>query len=862
MGHSVRFSISLLALSCAALTGCNMETTAPTDVVSLSYGGTFSGRVHGGQQPVGKATVELFSTGTSGYGAGSTLRATTTTDNYGNFSFTKSTTNSDTVNSGSNSWACPTTGDPQILILATGGNTQGPPIVVDNGTNTTTTTSNNPAVGLLAAIGDCASISSSTYVQLNELTTVASAIALSSYISPGATAGAETFGTGSSTQATVGLNNAVAGISNLVSIANGTVVTPQTYSGTGTASGITVTATAESSKLVAMGDILASCINSTNGTTTTVVTPDATGVPGTPTNVSSTSTACNTLLGAATPPTAAYTSQSSGSFPAATDTIQAALYMTLNPTDSGTTYTGCTSNISCLYNLQGGVGAPFQTGLSSQPNDWTVGVTYTATGTCTSNGAPFITAPYRTAIDASGNIFFIGSPATYPSGVITYSVSNLSEISPIGQPLACLGDTTTAEGRSLSIDPSGNVWAAFNASSTTGVQELAKGASVLTPYTTADYAYGLVADKSGNVIYQTPGGGGTLYKITSTTASTQVATGLYGSGNQNFSLAADSSGNIWGNANVASLDEAAFIPSGVTYNIQKVGYSCSNYPTSCTALYTWTVATGSQVPAKGVQFTTSGFTTTGTAGTNDTTLGLNSTYVFTVVTSSSTTFTTYGPHNNGTTISNSSTGSGVATTVATYDPQSITASGTQYGIALDSSSHIYTGVTGGSASYDNAIQRWTVSGIGAATAVASTPFLGGNNGVRSLTLDGAGNLWAGLEYAEVGDATATGNFGVAKLAYNGTAMIALSPSGSGSCGSGSGCPLGGGFYKNDIQEARDLAADPSGNLWVMVTGNQTGTSPNYENLNGAAIVEIVGAAVPTATPLSAAAAANSLAGKP
>jgi predicted small secreted protein len=66
MGHSVRFSISLLALSCAALTGCNMETTAPTDVVSLSYGGTFSGRVHGGQQPVGKATVELFSTGTSG----------------------------------------------------------------------------------------------------------------------------------------------------------------------------------------------------------------------------------------------------------------------------------------------------------------------------------------------------------------------------------------------------------------------------------------------------------------------------------------------------------------------------------------------------------------------------------------------------------------------------------------------------------------------------------------------------------------------------------------------------------------------------------------------------------------------------
>lgn len=311
---------SLFALSIVLLTvGCaNFTTTAP-NVTPESTPIKMTGNVHGGQQPVAFATLQIWSVGTSGYGSAGTLFATTTSadDGSGSFSFNKQA-NTDTPypNTG-NTWACPASSDPYIYLISRGGNTQG---------NHSTSSSNTAAVFLIA-LGQCSFVAANSSYFLNEVTTVGTLAALTQFFSPVT----ETIGSPNTTQATRGLTNAFSTVRNLVNVTTGTALGAVAHGGN--------YALAETSKINAIADVLAACMNSAS-------------LP---------STSCTTLFTNAYPPTPSVTSQPSATFTTATDTLQALWYMLASPTN------GSQTRIAALYGLVAASGAPFQRAPARAP---------------------------------------------------------------------------------------------------------------------------------------------------------------------------------------------------------------------------------------------------------------------------------------------------------------------------------------------------------------------------------------------------------------------------------------------------------------------------------------------------------------
>jgi len=126
-------------------------------------GVTMNGKMQGGQQPVSGATIQLYAVGTTdGGGAKPLLKTTVTSDANGGFTIT-------------GDFDCPDS-DPLVYLVGTGG---------DPGVG-----SNNSAIGLMAALGHCSSLSASTFIWMDEVTTVAAAAALATYMTPPANVGA------------------------------------------------------------------------------------------------------------------------------------------------------------------------------------------------------------------------------------------------------------------------------------------------------------------------------------------------------------------------------------------------------------------------------------------------------------------------------------------------------------------------------------------------------------------------------------------------------------------------------------------------------------------------------------------------
>ena len=153
-------SVSFAALVAGLLlSGCSMgdlNSPAPTPT-TLPH---ISGVVHGGQSPIGGATIQLYETNTTTNQGASTAILTTTvttaTDGSGSFSI-------------SGDYTCPAS-NPLVYLVSTGGN---PGL---------SGTVNNTNIALMALLGTCSSLTSSTYVVINELTTVAAVEALSSFM--------------------------------------------------------------------------------------------------------------------------------------------------------------------------------------------------------------------------------------------------------------------------------------------------------------------------------------------------------------------------------------------------------------------------------------------------------------------------------------------------------------------------------------------------------------------------------------------------------------------------------------------------------------------------------------------------------
>jgi hypothetical protein len=463
-------SLMLLATSgILILAGCggmvNSAGTNPEQGVSIK------GNVHGGQQPIAGATIQLYeakATGTTYASASKPLISkVVTTDSNGNFTITSD-------------YTCDASPNDQVYITAVQG---------DSGAG------NNANIVLMAALGPCGSLSSSTYILINEVTTVASAYALAGFAT-------DYLHIGSDLTNYTGLEHAFATVNNLVDVSAGVALaTTPAYKTLPTgATSATFNSVAPQAEVYFLANILATCVN-TNG-------------------VGGTSSGCANLFSAAKPITSS----------APTDTFQAILDIAQNPGN----------NVKTLYNLEASVPPPFTTSMNSQPNDWTLSLSYTGGGLGGSGSSRSESTDL--AIDASGNIWVTNSF----TGTIT-ELNNLgAPLSPTTKqtPSVVFGGYTAPTlgiPVALAIDLTGNVWIADNGSNT--ITELNSGGSpVGNGYnygTSSDYADGVAIDGLNNVWVVASA---SIDEFTAGVEGTPLTTDI---DIPNGAIAIDGSNNVW-----------------------------------------------------------------------------------------------------------------------------------------------------------------------------------------------------------------------------------------------------------------------------------------------------------------------------
>jgi hypothetical protein len=308
------------------VTGCGSIGTTLTPSVTPVAGTTkvsITGTIHGGQQPVAGAAVQLYAAGAplagGGYGVGSTPLIPAgqyflgglpgciasggqvcyngvVSDANGNFSIT-------------GDYTLPTVASSYYLVATGGSPAPGMPT--------------NPSITMMTVLQGCTpttTLSSSLVTNIDELTTMAAVIGLQKYMAPPSLLnnGIPTIGAPSTD--IVGLRNGFATAMNLVNINTGVSLKAINNYATTDLNALT---------LNTLGDVLAYCVNSATA-----------------------GGQCATLSLNATP---------SGSF-AALDTVQDAYYMATLPTN----------NVGGLYNLASQT-PPF-VGLTSQPSNFSTPV--------------------------------------------------------------------------------------------------------------------------------------------------------------------------------------------------------------------------------------------------------------------------------------------------------------------------------------------------------------------------------------------------------------------------------------------------------------------------------------------------------
>jgi hypothetical protein len=319
-----------VAVSALLVSGCSIASGLnPVQSKSNSVpGAALHGIVHGGMQPISGAQVYLYAANTTGYGnasvslliagpgrsADSSGNYYVTTDSAGHFDIT-------------DDYTC-NSSNAQVYLYAIGGNPG-----LGYGTNA--------AAGMMAGLGTCATLSSSQYIVVNEISTIATAYAIAGFASD-----ATHVSSSGSALAATGVQNAFAAIANLESLSTGDAlaVTP---GGNGVS---------PKQEIYTLADILAACVNSSGPS----------------------STQCNTLFTNA---------ENGGTAPS--ETATAAINIAHNPG----------SNVGALFGLVT-ADAPFQTALGSAPNDFTVAVNYSGGGL---DGSGF--APEGVAVDGAGNVW-------------------------------------------------------------------------------------------------------------------------------------------------------------------------------------------------------------------------------------------------------------------------------------------------------------------------------------------------------------------------------------------------------------------------------------------------------------------------
>lgn len=516
MSHRVSSLVKRGALLCAAavplalLSGCALTSSGPSDSTISEV----SGVVHGGQSPIQGATVTLYVTSNSagGYGQTATVigTGTSTTDASGSFTISPSATSTN----------CPA--GQQAYITSSGGYPSGSPTLA------------NTSVLMAAALGDCNTISSSTFVTINEVTSVAAAYALSGFMT--------TSGSGSSLTANVsapalnraatGSISAAAGLShaflNAASLASYATGTANSQTANITVGATTVNGSVPLAEINSLGDIMQACVNGATG-----------------------NSSCTSLF--------ADTPSISGVAP--TNTLQAMINLARNP-GSAAAMNGTTG----LFTIVPSGGAAFQPQLAAAPPDWSLAIVY-------KNATAFGASNYFIGMDANDTVY-AGSAATSAKviGLSAYGI-------PTPAFTAATAGTAT---RQIAPDALGNIWLTNNAALLLQYSASAGGAP--TQYTltaSSTEAYGVAVDKGNNVWVtnaETVVPNVLEYQYTAGTPATYAVnyTATVPNSFQAVALSIDASQNVWvapyfSNASIAMVlpnltpgSTATYTSSGTT----------------------------------------------------------------------------------------------------------------------------------------------------------------------------------------------------------------------------------------------------------------------------------------------------------
>lgn len=812
------------------LGGSNVTSTTPSPVSGTPVP-AMHGSVHGGQQPISGASIQLYAAGSSGYGTGATPLIPTgagigsigylaggaqCTITAGNLSTCLTTVTTDSTGSFniSNDYSC-TTGQ-LVYIVATGGNPTGSGTV------------NNSNIALMAALGPCPSpggtgafSASIPVLQVNEVTTVAAVWALQNFMAPP---------TGSAFAVNIGAPSTTYsnGLASPTSFASGTIGLTNAFKmasilsdvSTGYSPNLNFSyATPESGKINTAADVLAYCVNSD---------------PGVSSN-------CSALL---THGTGGVVPSSS---PNATDTVQAAYYMAQNPS----------FNVATACGL-GGPTPPFAGTACASINDWTIAVNFAPTYTLSGATTFAINEGYGIGIDAYGNAWIVnagGLTGSAAAGVVELGVD---------------GSAITTPAVTLTPATSGGVYSQFTSAPATGAVsftaptllaiDLNNNAWVSDTGLTAGVPTSTpVAFVPGSTSSQKNGTGSIVPTVTGFWSNyTTLGIAIDGSNNVYTASSASSSLNQATLMNQRSVGKMAADGSGYTYSTSA---STSQFPPTNTPGGTTLLAVDANntAVAGGILWALDSSTckVQGQGVNATTTWGLLNEYSASAVT------TSLAGSQVATTASNVSIGtSGTCGSTSVKPAQAITAiMSTPAGIAIDKNNNVWltdqeSGTAPALSGFDGLTLLTAPDSSGTGTIPSSFNLVNGALGSSTtnstpgttlnkstgIAIDGNNNAWI----------ASSSLHSVAEATFNGTTMSLLTPTAAG---------VG---FVHTVAGSQALAIDPSGNVWVT---NKNATS-NYTNSTGVttpdgnSVTVIVGAAGPVVTPLSLALHNNRLGQKP
>jgi hypothetical protein len=493
-----RLSVVLaLGAATALMTGCGINSSQMAAVTPVASSmGAIQGSIYGGRQPINGSRVFLLSVGTNGYGTASTslLDATgvgtgaATTQNpsggtgaYGLFpNDYYVTTNANGFFSLTNDYTC--SPGSAVYLVAAGGNSGGG--------------ADNPYTSLMALLGICPAAAPGsttstfsntiTFLQVNEVSTVAAAYALSGYETDAAD-----IGVNNSTQGNVGLANAAS-------------ISPLLFDPTSATAGASAPATTPNGNgtvpqalLDSLANTLASCVNTapSGGSTTP-------------------SSFCSELF--------SDTPNKAGTDPV--DTATAMMNIVHAPA----------VNVGDLFSLASNGVKPFSPYLAAAPTDFAVAIQYTTPG---------LLAPDQIAIDANGNAWIASLNsaslvALDPTGVPVTGTPYTSFNGSLADGLAIgpRGDIWQTNSACTSTTPCVYIFSGSN------------GAATGSPFSfgaTLTGADGFGFDALGNAYIAGAGSGNIVVLTSSGTFSSSITDSTAFSTKKPLAAIHDGSSNIW-----------------------------------------------------------------------------------------------------------------------------------------------------------------------------------------------------------------------------------------------------------------------------------------------------------------------------